>query len=140
MFLKHLNNKFKLKILKYQYKQSDFPEDLEWLVCKIFIKNDFMKYKIKDPCLQYKEIQGLIDFLKIIKKKSNYKKELKWFNFENTITFTKTKNNFLIIELLHGSSDCQIIIKTMIDLLADTQINDSISYLNKIIKKYKRKR
>ena len=95
MMLRQEDRKFLLEIKGYEFNESKFSEDLNWLNIEIWAQDDFNKWNAKGPFLRTNELKELCLWFKGIETKTN-KSKIDFLENELSFQFFKEKNQISI--------------------------------------------
>lgn len=96
--LKNQQNIFKLEVLNYEFHNSDFKEDLNWLDVRIYAEDKINRWTAQGPFLQTIDVISLLEWFRMIE--SNSDKVEKRLNFlEHELSFEVIENKTIVVNL-----------------------------------------
>lgn len=86
MILRQEDNFFSLKIIGYEFLNSNVPEDLNWLNIEISVKDSFYDWKSKGAFLETNELVDLLNWFDNVFS-SNFENDNRIDFLENELSF-----------------------------------------------------
>jgi len=96
MILKQQDRKFLLEIKGYEFNESRFSDDLNWLNIEIWAQDNFNKWTAKGPYLRTNELKELYQWFNKIETKTNTVSKINFLENELSFQFFKEKNQISI--------------------------------------------
>jgi hypothetical protein len=96
MNLRQENKIFILKILDYEFKDSNFNEDLNWLNIEIWAQDDYYKWSSKGPFLRVSELKELYNWFNKLENNENEIDKIDFLENEISFQFLKKESRIII--------------------------------------------
>lgn len=96
MLLIQEDRKFLLEVKGYEFNESKFSEDLNWLNIEIWAQDDFYRWSAKGPFLRTIELKELYRWFNEIKAKTSKTDRIDFLENELSFQFFKDKNQISV--------------------------------------------